>query len=51
MKLVTDMSPGVIGQHTVRALKQMADELDQGALLTIELNKMRLRLLSFQGRS
>lgn len=46
-----DVSPDVIGQKTVRALKQMADELEQGALLTIEPNKTRLRLLPFQGRS
>ena len=45
-----DVSPDVIGQKTVRALKQMADELEQGALLTIEPNKTRLRLLPFQGR-
>jgi predicted nuclease of predicted toxin-antitoxin system len=46
-----DVNPDVIGQKTVRALKQMADELEQGALLTIEPNKTRLRLLPFQGRS
>lgn len=40
-----DVSPRSIGAAVVNALRQMASELDQGALLTIEPARARLRLL------
>ena len=43
-----DVSPGVIGKHIVIALRQMADELEEGALLTVDPNRTRLRLLPLQ---
>ena len=43
-----DVSPEVIGRMVIDALRQMATELDEGALLTIEPNRARLRLLPLQ---
>jgi predicted nuclease of predicted toxin-antitoxin system len=43
-----DISPDVIGRPVIDALRQMAAELDEGALLTIEPNRTRLRLLPLQ---
>ncbi|MBF0160598.1 MAG: DUF5615 family PIN-like protein [Magnetococcales bacterium] len=40
-----DVSPTVIGKQVVAALQQMAHELREGALLTVDLNRTRLRLL------
>jgi predicted nuclease of predicted toxin-antitoxin system len=40
-----DVSPDVIGKLVTDALSQMADELDQGALLTIDPRRTRLRVL------
>jgi predicted nuclease of predicted toxin-antitoxin system len=40
-----DVSPDTIGKQVIRALQQMADELDKGALLTIDPNRIRLRIL------
>ena len=40
-----DVSPGVIGAHVVIALRQMASELEQGALLTVDPSRTRLRVL------
>ena len=40
-----DVSPDVIGAKVVQALCQMADELRAGALLTVDTNRARLRLL------
>ncbi|MEO7940290.1 MAG: DUF5615 family PIN-like protein [Burkholderiaceae bacterium] len=40
-----DVRPEAIGSQIVNALRQMAAELDQGALLTIDTNRTRLRLL------
>ena len=45
-----DVSPDAIGKQVIRALQQMADELDQGALLTIDPNRIRLRILPLQQR-
>lgn len=42
------VSPDAIGTLVVAALKQMAQELDDGVLLTIEPNRMRMRLLPLQ---
>jgi predicted nuclease of predicted toxin-antitoxin system len=43
-----DVSPDAIGKHVIAALRQMATELADGALLTIDPNRPRLRLLPLQ---
>jgi len=40
-----DISPDAIGRQVIVALRQMAAELDAGALLTIDPNRTRLRVL------
>jgi predicted nuclease of predicted toxin-antitoxin system len=45
-----DVSPDVIGKPVVNALRQMTAELDEGALLTIDPSRIRLRLLPLQSR-
>jgi len=40
-----DVSPDVIGARVVAALRQVEKELEAGALLTIDADRMRLRLL------
>lgn len=40
-----DVSPDVIGKSVIVALKQMVTELEEGALLTLDPNRSRLRLL------
>ncbi|MDM0118099.1 hypothetical protein QTI66_39210 [Variovorax sp. J22R133] len=40
-----DVSPQVIGARVITALKQMEDELLDGALFTIDLKRSRLRVL------
>ncbi len=40
-----DVSPDVIGLRVISALQQMETELEVGALLTIEPDRNRLRLL------
>lgn len=39
------LSPTAIGVQVIAALRQMATELDSGALLTIDTNRTRLRVL------
>ena len=43
-----DVSPDVIGLQVIVALKQMATELEDGALLTVDPNRTRMRLLPLQ---
>lgn len=43
-----DVSPDVIGMRVVIALRQMASELEEGALLTVDPNRTRLRVLPLQ---
>jgi len=45
-----DVSPDAIGGPVVDALRQMAGELDAGALLTVDPNRTRLRILPLQPR-
>jgi predicted nuclease of predicted toxin-antitoxin system len=45
-----DVSPDVIGHQVVIALRQMAGELEAGALLTIDPGRTRLRLLPLQSQ-
>lgn len=40
-----DVSPNAIGKQVIAALHQMATELADGALLTVDPNRTRLRLL------
>jgi predicted nuclease of predicted toxin-antitoxin system len=40
-----EVSPKAIGRQVVTALNQVADELEAGALLTIDPNRSRFRLL------
>lgn len=40
-----DISPDAIGRPVIDALRQMTSELDDGALLTIDPNRTRMRLL------
>ena len=46
-----DVSPDVIGLQVIVALKQMASELEDGALLTVDPNRTRIRLLPLQLRA
>lgn len=43
-----DVSPDVIGKQLVAALKQMEAELEQGALMTVDPKRTRLRVLPLQ---
>lgn len=45
-----DVSPDVIGKQVIAALRQMASELEEGALLTVDPNRTRLRVLPLQPR-
>jgi predicted nuclease of predicted toxin-antitoxin system len=45
-----DVSPEAIGHAVVRALGQIADDLERGALLTVEPGRDRLRLLPLGSR-
>ncbi len=45
-----DVSPDVIGKQVVGALRQMAFELEEGALLTVDPNRTRLRVLPLRPR-
>lgn len=40
-----DVSPNAIGSQVIIALRQMASELNEGALLTVDPNRTRLRVL------
>ena len=43
-----DLSPNVIGAQIVAALRHVQAELEAGALLTIESDRTRLRVLPFE---
>ena len=45
-----DVSPDVIGKQVIAALRQMASELEEGALLTIDANRTRLRVLPLRSK-
>lgn len=45
-----DVSPDVIGLQIIAALRQMNEELAAGALLTVDPNRTRLRLLPLLAR-
>jgi predicted nuclease of predicted toxin-antitoxin system len=43
-----DTSPDVIGKQVITALQQMSSELEEGALVTVDPNRTRLRVLPLQ---
>jgi predicted nuclease of predicted toxin-antitoxin system len=45
-----DVSADVIGTQVITALRQMAPELEEGALLTIDPGRTRLRVLPLKPR-
>lgn len=45
-----DVSPDVIGIQVVAALRQMASELEEGVLLTVDPNHTRLSVLPLRQR-
>jgi predicted nuclease of predicted toxin-antitoxin system len=45
-----DVSPEAIGNAVVAAVRQTTSDLDDGALLTVEPSRMRLRLLPLHSR-
>jgi predicted nuclease of predicted toxin-antitoxin system len=45
-----DVSPDVIAAQVIAAPRQMATELEEGTLLTIDPTRTRLRLLPFESR-
>lgn len=45
-----DVSPDVIGKQVISALRQMASELEEGALLTVDPNRTRMRVLPLPAR-
>jgi predicted nuclease of predicted toxin-antitoxin system len=46
-----DISPDVIGLQVIAALRQMADELEAGALLTVDSNRTHLRVLPLKQKN
>ncbi len=45
-----DISPDAIGKQVIAALQQMSAELEEGALLTIEPDRHRMRLLPLNAK-
>lgn len=45
-----DVSPDVIGKQVMAALQQMAMDLEQGALLTVNPKRIRIRILPLRRR-
>jgi len=45
-----DVSPGAIGGAIITAVKQMAQELEAGALLTVDPRRTRLSLLPLKAK-
>lgn len=44
-----DVSPDIIGKQVVAALRQMAADLEQGALVTVNPKRTRVRILPLRG--
>lgn len=40
-----DVNPDVIGKQVIAVLQQLSTDLDDGALLTVDTNRTRVRLL------
>jgi predicted nuclease of predicted toxin-antitoxin system len=45
-----DVSPDAIGKQVIVALRQMVSELEEGALLTVDPSRTRLRVLPLQSK-
>jgi len=45
-----DVNPDAIGKQVITAFRQMNDEVKQGALLTVDLKRARLRILPLHAR-
>ena len=45
-----DVSTDMIGKTVIAALRQMTTELEEGALLTVDPNRTRVRVLPLQAR-
>jgi predicted nuclease of predicted toxin-antitoxin system len=45
------LAPDLIGSHIVSALRQLAVELDYGALVTVEPKRTRMRVLPLREQS
>ena len=43
-----DVHPDAIGSMVVSALREVEDKVEEGAVLTIDVNRIRLRLLPFR---
>ena len=43
-----DVSPTTIGPSVIAALRQTSDELRDGALVTVDVNRARVRLLPLE---
>ncbi|SFL14431.1 hypothetical protein SAMN05216302_10352 [Nitrosomonas aestuarii] len=48
---VDDVNPDAIGKQVIAALQQMSTDLADGALLTVDTNRTRVRLLPLQPRT
>jgi len=46
-----DLNPDVIGVKVIAALRQMETELQEGALITIEPNRTRVKVLPFRSQT
>jgi predicted nuclease of predicted toxin-antitoxin system len=46
-----DVNPEAIGARTISAIRQVGAELESGALLTVDPERARLRILPFPERS
>jgi predicted nuclease of predicted toxin-antitoxin system len=46
-----DLSPDVIGIKVIAALRQMETELREGALLTVDSNRTRVKVLPFRSKT
>lgn len=45
-----DVNPGVIGTRVIAALRQMSSDLADGALLTVDTSRTRVRLLPLRSK-
>ena len=50
-QLMEQLAPELIGSHIVLALRQLAVELDYGALVTVEPKRTRMRVLPLREQS
>ena len=46
-----NLSPEIIGPHIVAAIRQLGPELEQGALVTLDPNRTRVRVLPLNTNS